>query len=354
MRKKLIIFGALALATSQTLANASSVDVTSLPQGMLVVTASVGSTTYLSLPLSNNAIFTGTVASVNSNAIATNLSPGPFTMDLANPAWPYFVKFLSGSEVGRTLLITGSTASTLNLNIGDNTAQQVSLLTSGFSVKPGDAFEVVPADTLATIFGTGTAQSPLTLTGSSNYATADWVNVFNPTTGSWQVYYFNTSANCWALEGSTTNVNSTVLYPYRGLSITRHSATEPTASLVLTGRVAEVPVMTKTIGSNAVVYGSTGYPVGMKLSQLNFGSNWVKGTSTATADVIGVWNSSTKTFQDYYELPSNSWRLSGNTTTDQSNVVVPAGDCISLQQHTSVSGSTSYLPSSMPYTLANF
>jgi hypothetical protein len=117
--------------------------------------------------------------------------------------------------------------------------------------------------------------------------------------------------------------------------------------------VAEVPVVTKTIGSNAIVYGSTGYPIGMKLSQLNFGPNWLKGDSTATADVVSVWNTTTKTFVSYYQMPDSTWRQSGDTTTDQSSTVIPAGGCLAIQQHMSVSGSTSYLPASMPYTVPN-
>jgi hypothetical protein len=177
--------------------------------------------------------------------------------------------------------------------------------------------------------------------------------VFSPSSGSWQTYFFDTAAGYWTMIGSTVNANNTILYPYSGLSITRHASTEPTAFIVLTGRVPEVPVMVKTTGSNSVTYVSTGYPVGMKLSQLNFGTNWVKGTTTATADVVSVWNNTSKTFVSYYQMPDSTWRESGNTTTDQSSTVIPPGGCIALQQHLSVSGSTSYLPSSMPYTVSN-
>ncbi len=261
---------------------------------------------------------------------------------------------LTGLEKGRMLLITANTSTVLTVSTTDDSSQTVGLLTSGFSVAAGDTFEIVPGDTITAIFGANTKASPLTLTGATSYASADWVNIYSPSTTSWQVYFFDTALGYWTLEGSTVNANNTVLYPDDGLSITRHSTSEPAASLILTGRVAEVPVMTKTVGSNAIMYGSTGYPIGMKLSQLNFGANWVKGTTTATADVVSVWNAATKTFSSYYQMPDSTWRLSGDTTDDMSSTVLPAGGCIAIQQHLVVSGSSSYLPSAMPYTLANF
>jgi hypothetical protein len=353
MRKKIFILGVIAVGASQALANAtSSVSVASLPQGMVVIsTGSPGSTSYISLPLSSNAVYTGSVSSAGPNTI--NVSNTPFKTNLANSGSPYFVKFLSGTEAGRTLLITGNSNNSLTVSTTDNSSQTVSLQTSNFSVSPGDSFEVVPGDTLGSLFGTNTNSNPLALTGGSSYVSADWVNIFNPTTGSWQIYFFNTSLNFWTLEGSSNNANSMVLYPYSGLSITRHSSSEPVPFIVLTGRVPEVQVMVKTTGSNAITYVSTGYPVGMTLSQLKFGSNWTKGNTNATADVVSVWNSATKAFVSYYQLPSSNWCQVGSPTADKGTTILPAGGCLALQQHSVVSGATSYLTLSVPYSVSN-
>jgi uncharacterized protein (TIGR02597 family) len=290
---------------------------------------------------------------VGVNAISVTSTPTPFPTSLAVAGSPYFVKFLSGNETGRILLITANTTTALTLNTADDSSQQVSLLTAGFNVQSGDAFEIFPGDTLTSVFGANTQQNPLVMTGAATYAASDSVNIFNPATGRWLLYYYNTKLGYWLQEGLSTNANNTVLYPYRGLSITRRNTKEAVASFVLTGRVAEVPVVTKTTGSNAVVYGSTGYAVGMKLSQINFGSNWTKGASTATADVVSVWSSTAKKFVSYYQLTNSTWRQSGNATTDQSSIVVPAGSCIAIEQHLKVSGATSYLPLAMPYSLPN-
>jgi uncharacterized protein (TIGR02597 family) len=354
MRKNFILFLAAATALGQVLAcAASSVSVSSLPQGMVTLAAPYGSTTYLSLPLSSAAIYSGTVGSVGASSISVTNITSPFKTNLASASAPYFVKFLTGNEKGRVLLITANTTTSLTLNTTDDSVQTVSLTTSGFSVQAGDAFEVVTGDTLASVFGADNFQSPLTLTGSTSYASADWVNIYNPSTSSWVSYYFNTNILCWCAEGSTSNSNNTILYPYQGLSITRHTGTGASTPLLLTGRIAEVPVLTKVTGNNTV-YASTGYAVNMKLSQINFGSSWAKGTSTATADVVTVWNANSSVFVSYYQMPDSTWRQSGNTGTNQSSVVIPAGSCIGIQHHTAATGAASYLPSAMPYTVSTF
>ncbi len=354
MRKKFFILLAIAAASGpMPLTAASSVSVSSLPQGMVTLSAPKGATTYLSLPLSNAVVFSGVVGTVSANTITVTNTATPFRVSFASPGSPFFVKLLSGAEKGRLLLITASTTNSLTVNTADDSSQQVSLQTSGFSVASGDAFEIFAGDTLASVFGSDTSQNPLALTGASSFASADWINVFSPASASWMTYYFNTSYNYWVLEGTTANANDTVLYPYRGLSITRHSSSEPNTSLILTGRVAEVPVITKTTGNNSTVYGSTGYAVNMTLSQLNFGSNWTRGNNTATADVVSLWNSSTKTFVSYYQGLNSRWLQAGNPIVDQSSVVIPAGSCIGIQKHLTVSGASSYLPSTMPYTLPN-
>jgi len=355
MRNKFIFFLASATALGQALVcAATSVAVNSLPQGMVTLTAPKGTTTYLSLTLSSSVIYSGTVGTVSPNTITVTNTANPFRLSLATAGSPYFVKFLTGNEKGRLLLITANGTNSLTLDTTDDSTQQVSLLTTGFSVAPGDAFEIFAGDTISSIFGGNSPQNPLSLAGASSFAAADWVNVYNSATSSWQSYFYNTTEGYWVLEGSTTNANNTVLYPYHGLSITRHSNSEPSANFVLTGRVAEVPVMTKTTGGNSVVYASTGYAVNMKLSQLNFGANWIRSFSTSSADIVSIWNSTTRNFLSYYQLPDSSWRQTGQPSVDQSNLVIPAGSCIGIELHTSVSGAASYLHSAMPYSLANF
>jgi uncharacterized protein (TIGR02597 family) len=351
MRKNLFYcFTGIALATGMVSAAAQSASVATVPVGMITCAIPHDSTSYLSLPLTNAAIYTSTVTAVAATTISVGDSPAPFTTDLTTPAAPYFVKFLSGSEMGRVLLITANTASTLTLNITDNSTQTVNLTTSGFSVAAGDTFEIFPAETLASMFGDNSAQNPLVLTGSPRVFSADSVSLYNTSLSRWKAYYFNTTAGYWECFGSTANANNTILYPYGAMTVTRRSGSADT-SIVMSGRVAEVPCVIKTTGSSVPVYGSTGYALDMTLSQLQFGSAWVMGTTPLTASTISVWNPALSRFDTYYQKPDSTWRKTYDSTTDQSNFVVGAGTGISILQRGALSGGASFLPSAMPYSL---
>jgi hypothetical protein len=131
----------------------------------------------------------------------------------------------------------------------------------------------------------------------------------------------------------------------------RRRINEATVSLVLVGRVTEVPTVTKTTGNNSIVYVSTGYAENLTFSQLQFGSNWIKGTSATTANTIGVWDAATGVFDTYYQKPDSTWRKSTDANTDQSNFVLTAGTAISILQRGTVSGANSFLSTPLPYSL---
>jgi uncharacterized protein (TIGR02597 family) len=351
MRKKIFYFlTGITLALGVISADAESATVATVPEGMITFSLPQGATTYLSLPVTSNVTYAGSVTAVTTNSISVGDTPAPFTTNLATATAPYFVKFLSGNEMGRTVLIEANTTSSLTLDTTDNSSQTVNLTTSGFNVQVGDTFEIFPANTLTTLFGNNTTQNPLLLQGSKNIFTADTVSIYSPALASWQAYYFNTKNGYWELNGSSANTNNLILYPYRSLTVTRRT-NETSTSLVIAGRVAEVSILTKTTGSNAVVYGSTNYPTNMTLSQLKLGSNWMHGTSVFTADTISVWNSSLGSFESYYQMPDSTWRQSNNASVDQSSLVIPSGTCVAILQRATVSGATSYLSSVLPYSL---
>ncbi|HEV3271663.1 MAG TPA: TIGR02597 family protein [Candidatus Methylacidiphilales bacterium] len=322
-----------------------------VPEGVLTFSLPAGpSTTYLSLPLTSDPSYRGVVSSViavTSNTIAVDDSPAPWTAGaLANL---YFVKFLSGNETGRVVLITANTTNSLTLDTSDNsTGPTVSLTTSGFNVQAGDAFEIFPADTLASLFGDNTAQSPLLLVGSSAYLNADVVSVYVTSFFKFQSYYFNTTAGYWELKGSTANANNTILYPYGALTIFRRTGST-VLSFTVMGRVAEVPILTKT-GTNAAVFGSSNYPVDLTLGQLDLGSHWQTSTAYLSADVLSLYTPALFGFQSYFETPTPTWRTKSSATDESSLVTVHAGDVISLYQRNTTSGAASFLSAAMPYT----
>jgi len=384
-----------------------SIDVTntivqSVPEGVIPYSlpGSV-TTTYFSLPFTCDPVYTGTVSSVSpaGNTISVADASPPFVnptvgvqlASLATASEPFFVKFLTGAETGRVLLVTANTNNSVTLDISDNTIQSTSLNTTGFAVTPGglgvgDTFEVFPGTTLGGLFGDNTTINgttfPLLLNGGVSAFYGDTVGIYNTLTHAWQLYYYSTNTNCWVLNGSTVNKNNTPIYPYGAFEVTRRSSgalafvpTSRVASMVIpngsstatleeisvpVSRVAEVPILTKTT-SGSVVYGSTCYPVDMTLSQLDaYGLNqqqagtWIQTSSPFTADTISVWNSLALKYNVYYQQSGNTtsgWRLSTDPNTDKSTITIPAGSPISVYQRNTVSGKLSFLQSVMPYSL---
>jgi uncharacterized protein (TIGR02597 family) len=342
---------ALALAAGILCAQAQSATVATVPVGMITYPLASGTTSYLSLPLTNLEIYTGSVSAVTSNTISVGDSPAPFTSSLAAPAAPYFVKFLSGSQVGRVLLITANTTSTVTLDTTDHAiGSPVLLNTTGFGVAAGDTFEIFPGDTLASVFGAGTTASPSILAGSTSVAGSDTVSLFTAVNAPAVTYYFNTTAGCWEQSGVTGNANNTIIYPYSAFAVTRLASNAATA-LVLQGRVTSVAAEIKVV-SNGTVYTSTQYATDVPLAKLQFGSNWLTGSSVATADTLSVWNASEGHFDTYYQEPDTTWRKYPDAVTDQSSVAISPGTVTTIAKRDVVSGGASFLqPAQLPYSL---
>jgi uncharacterized protein (TIGR02597 family) len=358
MRKKIcyILTGiALAMGTIPVSANTT---VATVPDATMTLPIKHGLSNYISLPLTTDATYTSAVTSVTTNTLTVDDTPGPFTASLATPAAPYFVKFLSGNETGRVLLITANTANTITVDTTDHiSGAAVALTTTGFSVQAGDTFEVFPGDTLASVFGAGTTANPLVLAGGANSTVSDTVSLYTATNMPINSYYYNTTAGQWEQIGtsgawgsaSTANANNTIIYPYSALVVARRS-TNPDTNLVLTGRIADVAPQTKVVGAVQVYTGSH-YATDVKLSQLHFGSSWIKGTSITSADLLRVWDSTLNTWDVFYQMPDSTWRQYPNTTTDKSSFTIPAGTVTSIQKLSAVSGGASFVQTNLPYSL---
>jgi len=363
-------------------AQAQTTTLNTVPEGAVTVTlpaitANQTFTSFISLPLTADPTYTGIVSTVtasstnghtsNADTISVADSPAPWTTNSMSGL--YFVKFLTGQEKGRFILIQSNTTNSLTLDIQDNTLQTVGLSTSGFAVTPGaagtgDSFEIFPADTLATLFGDGSTNNPLLLIGGSGtptqaFVAADVIAIYSQKLSRFQSYFFNSTAGFWELKGSSISANNTVLYPYGGLSIFRKALSGARASIPLTlmGRIAEVPALVKA-QTNATAFGSTTYPVDMTLSQLKLqlGPNWQTSTSPGLADTVSVWSNTLSRFQTYFQLPDATWRQSTNPngTTDVGlTTTIHAGDFIYVFQRKTVAGAATFLPTTMPYTLTN-
>ncbi len=350
MRKNNFYFLAVIAMAMGAISAHAQTSVATVPDGLITFTLTAGKSSYLSLPLTNNSTYTSVVTAVTTNTVSVDDTPAPFTTNLATPAAPYFLKFLSGNESGRVMLITANTASSLTVDTTDHASgAAVALTTTSFNVQVGDTFEVFPGDTLASVFGAGTTASPLLLTGGKNSNLSDCVSLYTTVGAAAKIYYFNTTSGFWEQYLTTANANNTIIYPYSAFAIARR-ATHPTMTLVLEGRVTQVQAATKLV-SKGSVYTSSHYATSIALSQLQFGSNWKTGATMATADTVSVWDSTTGKFNVFYQKPDMTWRMYPNTTTDESSFQITAGTMTAIEKREAVSGASSFLQSAMPYSL---
>jgi uncharacterized protein (TIGR02597 family) len=351
MHQKFFYFLAtIGLALSANSAFAQATSVATIPDGMMQFSIPQGLTSYLSLPLTKEAVYSGSVASVTANTITVDDSPAPFTSSVATAGAPYFMKFLTGNEAGRVLLIDTNTTSSLTVDTTDHTTgSAVALTTTGFSVEAGDSFEIFPGDTIASVFGDGSSGNPLVLTGGKTLAASDAVALYTTVGAAAQTYFYDTTSGYWRLSNNAANANNAIVYPYSAFTVIRRAGHGDT-TLALSGRVTPVNASTKTV-SRAAVYTSSHYASDIMLSQLQFGSNWQKGNMVETADTLSVWNATEGRFDIYYQKLDSTWRKFGNATTDQSSFTIPAGTVTTIQKRSAVSGAQAFLVSAMPYTL---
>jgi uncharacterized protein (TIGR02597 family) len=263
---------------------------------------------------------TGVTATTLSNSGA-NWTAG----SLSSASVPYFVRITSGTAEGMTLQVATTTA---------NTATTLTVLNNGVDLSSvgivvggaGDTYEVFPADTLATFFGTNLpvrtdAAAATQLVGGPNAAAADLVSYW--TGSSWLNFYYDTVAGYWRRDIGGTTQNNTVVRPDTGFLITRKG---PAMTLTLTGRAPASDMKARYQNTGSSLVGL--FPITKTLQELNLQSlpGWTgaassNGNNVATADKVLFWSgSSWMTF--YFDTSSSNWRRTpggalANSTTIQ-------------------------------------
>ena len=348
-----LLLGTAAVFTASAFAQ----NATTTPVGAMTYTlnATVGVVnTYLSVPLTDSPVYSGAVLSFGNTTVTFNGTV--FTAGaLAQSGSPYFLRFQSGNQTGRTMLITANTANSTTVDVSNNTSQATNLNASGnFTVAVGDAVQIFAGDTLASFFGS-TANATtgylngVALKGASSALSADTVSIYNRLTLKQDTYFFSTTLGYWKLSSSNANANGMILYPDASFLITRRTG-RPAISFTVLGDVPAVAPKIKTAGSTQIVYGANPFPVDMTLGTLNL-VNWTKANSALSADTISIYNPLLLKMDTYYQKLDGTWRKSGDTTTDQSSFAVPAGSALSFLKRAAVSGAGSFLGAPLPYGL---
>jgi uncharacterized protein (TIGR02597 family) len=322
---KTILVVALGLTTPLTYS--AMADVTTDPVGFITLAATTGPNrvsrwgmgmTMLPEQKGSANVISNAVTDASAAFSANQWAPG-----VANP---YELELTSGPLAGYYDTITG------------NDAQNVYLANSATNSPglSGVSYLIRPIWTLNKAFGSTTATEPFQ--GGTSSGNADNVQVWDPSTQGYTIYYFKTSSSLggsgWRSSGnSTTDKGSTPLYIDRGMTILRSPASN--LNVLLVGAVKLGPTISPIIGGSKVTRAANVYPFAFTLanSGLFTGSTATGlqgGTSANNSDQVQIWDPSAQNYTVYFFKTSSSlggsgWRSSGNSTTDKSGVTYPLG-----------------------------
>lgn len=258
----------------------------------------------------------GKIESFNASTLTNNAAG--WTGSLAVPSAPWAVRLASGAAAGKLLDVTANTSTTL-------TVSGANLTTLGVAI--GDSFELVPLDTLGSLFG------PAPLDGGTSAATADVVQLRSG--AAWVAFYYDTNFGHWRrTTGAPVNSDDTVIRPGSAMMVVRRGGS---TTLTLVGRVLGTTYRTPINNASTTAI-SAGFPMATTLGDFglqNLLSGWRSGTTTSTADSIGLYNGSAWV---PYVYNGAHWQTTGGASSDA--VAIPAGAAILIQRPGSAAGTT--------------
>ncbi len=290
------------------------------------------------LPLSGSFVGRGRGVLTGADATTfTDSAAGWSAGALSQAATPYFVRIRSGTAEGTWWQVSSSAA---------NTTTAVTVLNRGITpaaagVVAGDSYEIVPGDTLATLFS-GIAAT----TGGTSAATADLVRVHDGV--NWREYYYNTTVSQWREGTSTFNRNNIVVRPDAGVVYVRRS--EGNVSFLQLGAVSNAKEQI-LIGASGVTPIGNVFPVARTLGSLNLqaSAGFISSTGDlAAADKVTVFDGiNWRSF--HYNQSVGQWR-EGTSTFNRNTLNLPFGAAIVVERGSAASTPT-FLSLTPPYTL---
>ena len=319
-------------------------DALTVPVGVMAVTINAGTvsapvTTSFSISLLEIPQSAGATATRVTSLTATTLTataPQWVAGGLSNIAAPYALRFTSGAAIGRTYGISTTTQNTVDtITIEAGTDLTTLSIVTGSA---GDTFEIIPIDTLNTLFGSNT------LLGGATASSADIVTLMS---GSKSFFYYNTTLLRWVRTSGPTSDRGNVSIPLNSaISITRKSTA---FQLAILGRVPSV-LHTHVVANAGSTFTNTGFPATVTIGALAIQSKipgWVSNATSGAADWLIVSNGITTT--NYFFNGTNWLRTTGPSSVRDDNTI-DAGNYISIFKRGVVSG-TSLYTNAVPYSL---
>lgn len=267
---------------------------------------------------------------------------GPTSFSSGTASWtanqfattPTLAKIMSGSNTGRFFLITANTATQMTVDAQGYDLRQL--------LAENDQFEVFPANTLGSLFGTSSVQFK---TGSSANNAGDNLYLWDVSSQTWDVYYNNGSH--WRKAASLQDQDNTILYPDVAIFVLRTGTTP--LSLTFTGRVPETTERTDLPGPSSTFIANR-FPADTLVKALGIQllSGWQIGSSASGAgDNLYIWNGSA--WGVYYYNGTN-WKKTGSFSI-QDNTAISAGSAVLVSRVSTATGTASTLVQNLPYNL---
>lgn len=304
--------------------------ITTEPVGFVSVTLPPGTPTtpsskLIAVPFRMASLYKGSNVSTVANTL--RCSPGAWTAGQFSTAGaPYYVRICSGNYSGRVFPISANTSDTITL-------QAASVLFGD-----GDRFEVFPAHTLTSLFG-----SPPAATGIQSGPTESDADLVRINDGSGWVSYFHNGI-CWRTASDSSSKNSTVIPPEQGVFIVRRKASSMT--LTMLGAVGVTFERAVVSGTSQTVIGNR-YPVPTPLNffGVHQTASWRTGRSASLADNLLLWNGQA---WDVFYHTGSEWRKAG-AFGSQAATVIPAGEAALIRRRDGATGSDDVLTSEPPF-----
>lgn len=156
-----------AVIAAALIGNTSAQTATSVPAGYITISVPANSDTTITPSLTRSQLFSAAATGISADTVSvTGISAGAF----ASPNEACYLKVTSGALAGAFFPITANTSSTITVDAGDSTLQQLGFLN-------GNSIKVIPYWTLNTLFpdgagvgGTSDALAPSSFVLESDYA----------------------------------------------------------------------------------------------------------------------------------------------------------------------------------------
>ena len=318
---------------------AFAVTATTDPVGFVKVSFQGSADSYSSIPFKRTPEYAGSIASVAGNTLTVSGTPNFGNLVYTSPSQPkhYYILVTSGAKIGLSYSIDTNSTNTLTVDPAGDTITSLA----------GSTFQVIPYDTLASLFpaGAGVVGSPSHGLGSrqTEILIPDNVTAGTDLPAFKSYYYYSGSAGVgagWRLSGVTgVKADDDVLYPDSHFVVRQNTASTSEATYMGTVHMGALSTPIGTIAANTDQDNAISLPIpaNLSLAQLSLYPSVFTGSSShglgSRQDEVLVWDNAVNPGVDkpadrsYYYYTGTAglgagWRLSGVTGALANDTVV--------------------------------